>query len=126
MSMCRSVAKSNKLRGELLTASDEKDRYGDEMRLLDKARENQWAAERDNELLIKLRRQAEGRAATARHHGKAPRAFNRILCPIDFDENSFKSLDLAGRLASENDADVYVLYVCSPVFVPLGNAVSDR
>lgn len=54
------------------------------------------------------------------------KVFNRILCPIDFDENSLKALDLAGRLASQNDAELYLLHVCSTVFIPLGGPVTDQ
>jgi Transcription factor zinc-finger len=35
--------------------SDEKDRYGDKLRDLEKAREEQWAREEDQRLLAKLR-----------------------------------------------------------------------
>jgi hypothetical protein len=40
--------------------ADEKDRFGEKIRDLEKAREDQWAAQRDRELLENLRRkQAE-------------------------------------------------------------------
>ena len=42
--------------------------------------------------------------------------FTKILCPVDFDENSMAALDFAARIASENDATLYLMYV---VFVPL-------
>jgi hypothetical protein len=35
---------------------DEKDRFGDKIRDLEKAREDQWAAQRDRELMENLRR----------------------------------------------------------------------
>lgn len=84
----------------VMVAADEKDRFGDKLRSVEKAREDQWAAERDRELLARLRRQAEERAARERQPGKTLKVFDRILCPIDFDENSLKALDLASRLAS--------------------------
>ena len=34
--------------------ADEKDRLGDKLQNLEKAREDQWAAQRDRELLAKL------------------------------------------------------------------------
>jgi nucleotide-binding universal stress UspA family protein len=105
---------------------DEKDRYGDKMHDAAKAREAQWVAERDRELIVKLRRQAKERAATEQKQGNPSRVFNKILCPIDFDENSLTSLDLAGRLASQNDADLYLLHVCSTVFLPLGGKATTR
>ena len=45
------------------------------------------------------------------------RLFKRILCPIDFDENSMAALDIAAELARENNATLYVMHA---VFTPLG------
>jgi len=42
--------------------------------------------------------------------------FTKILCAIDFDDNSMAALDYACRLAKENDATLYVMHV---VFVPV-------
>jgi universal stress protein A len=42
--------------------------------------------------------------------------FKKILCPVDFDENSMAALDYACRLAVENEAVVYVLHA---IFVPV-------
>lgn len=45
---------------------DEKDRLGDKLQNLEKAREDQWAAQRDRELLEKLqRKQAKTKPAIA-------------------------------------------------------------
>lgn len=44
--------------------------------------------------------------------------FKRILCPIDFDENSYFALDLARDLAQEHAATIYLLHVVSTVPVP--------
>ncbi len=41
-----------------MSVLDEKDRLGQKLRDLEKAREDQWAAEHDRELLEKLRRKA--------------------------------------------------------------------
>jgi nucleotide-binding universal stress UspA family protein len=109
-----------------MTASDEKDRYGDTLHHVARAREGQWAAQRERELLDRLRHQADERAAADQRQGKPPKVFNRILCPIDFEESSLKALDQAGRMASQNDAELYLLHVCSTVFVPLGGPVTDR
>ncbi|HZO82670.1 MAG TPA: zf-TFIIB domain-containing protein [Candidatus Binataceae bacterium] len=38
---------------------DEKDRFGDKMRDVERAREEQWAHERDRELIEKLRKKGE-------------------------------------------------------------------
>jgi universal stress protein A len=37
--------------------------------------------------------------------------FSRILCPVDFDDNSLNALRMAGRLTQENKARLYVLHV---------------
>ena len=37
--------------------------------------------------------------------------FKKILCPIDFDENSIAALDAAGEIARQSDATVEVLHV---------------
>jgi universal stress protein A len=42
--------------------------------------------------------------------------FKKILCPIDFDDNSIAALHYARDLAKEQDAVLHVLHV---VFVPL-------
>jgi universal stress protein A len=42
--------------------------------------------------------------------------FNKILCPVDL-EHSFKALDFAIRLANQNRAKLYVLYVAA---IPIG------
>jgi nucleotide-binding universal stress UspA family protein len=37
--------------------------------------------------------------------------FKRILAPVDFDASSLKALDLAAKLAQQNDATVSVLHI---------------
>jgi nucleotide-binding universal stress UspA family protein len=37
--------------------------------------------------------------------------FKRILAPVDFDPSSMKALDLAAKLARQNDATVFVLHI---------------
>ncbi len=106
-----------------MTASDEKDRDGDKLRDVGKVREDLWAAERDRELLAKLRRNSEERAETDQR--TTTQVFKRILCPLDFEENSIEALNLAGRLVSQNESDFYLLHVCSTVLVPLGGPVTD-
>jgi len=78
---------------------DEKDRLGDKLRELEKAREDQYAAERDRELLEKLRRkktelrQAASEATVTMgimcprcHRGLRPKAHGSVtmmVCPGD-------------------------------------------
>ncbi len=47
-----------------------------------------------------------------------PKLFKKILCPIQFDDNSIAALDQACELAHESDATLYVMNV---VFLPLAN-----
>jgi universal stress protein A len=37
--------------------------------------------------------------------------FNKILCPVDFDDNSMAALDLGCKIAVENGASVCVMHV---------------
>ncbi len=37
--------------------------------------------------------------------------FKRILCPVDFDDNSMAALDFAVGLAQERDATLYIVHV---------------
>ena len=46
-----------------------------------------------------------------------PIPFQRILCPIDFDANSFGALDTACKLAREGGAKLQLLHVV-PITVP--------
>jgi nucleotide-binding universal stress UspA family protein len=70
-------------------------------------------------LLARLKRARQERLAQDKAERRTPRAFNRVLCAIDFGQSSLKALDLAGRIASENDAALYLLHVCPTVAVPL-------
>lgn len=44
--------------------------------------------------------------------------FERILCPVDFDENSMAALDLAAQMAQESKGTLYVLHVVRAPFQP--------
>ncbi len=57
--------------------ADEKDRYGDKLRDVEKAREDKYFAERDQELLQKLK------AATASGDEDTLRELARMRCPKD-------------------------------------------
>jgi Transcription factor zinc-finger len=64
--------------------ADEKDRFGDKIKDLEKAREDQWAAQRDRELLENLRRkQAELKnamsAATETMGALCPRCHHQLV-----------------------------------------------
>lgn len=64
--------------------ADEKDRFGDKIHDLEKAREDQWAAQRDRELMENLRRkQAELKtamsAATEAMGALCPRCHHQLV-----------------------------------------------
>ena len=50
-----------------------------------------------------------------------PQIFKKILCPIDFDQNSLSALRLATDLARDHDARLYVLHI---VAMPAGPEVA--
>ena len=105
-------------------ATDEKDRLGEKLGDLSSAAQNEWAAKSDRALLAKLQRSAEERLAKEQNKRRTPRAFNRVLCAFDFGQASLRALDLAGRIAVENDAALYLLHVCPTVAIPLGGAIT--
>jgi nucleotide-binding universal stress UspA family protein len=108
-----------------MAGSDEKDRLGDALANLEKVREDPWAAaERDRELLAKLRQTAEARAAAERPPSQNAKVFARILCPLDFEEGSLRAVALATR-AAQNKAELYLLHVCPAVIIPLGGSVTE-
>ena len=47
-------------------------------------------------------------------------AFRKILCPIDFDENSLAALDAAADMARQSDGTVEVLHVVPIMMQPSG------
>ncbi|HEY2484321.1 MAG TPA: universal stress protein [Candidatus Binataceae bacterium] len=100
-------------------ATDETDRLGEKLGGVSRAAQNEWASKSDRALLARLKRAKQERLAKEKAERRTPRAFNRVLCAIDFGQSSLKALDLAGRIASENDAALYLLHVCPTVAVPL-------
>ena len=49
--------------------------------------------------------------------------FSRILCPVDFDDNSMQALDRAADLARENNGTLFVLHVVPMIVAPTGMPV---
>ena len=47
-------------------------------------------------------------------------SFRRILCPVDFDDNSMQALDTAADIARENSGTVLVLHVVPMIVEPTG------
>lgn len=45
--------------------------------------------------------------------------FRKILCPVDFDDNSLAALDIACKLAAQNNASLCLMHVVPfPVLAP--------
>ncbi len=49
--------------------------------------------------------------------------FRKILCPVDFDDNSMQALDTAANLARESNGTVFVLHVVPIIIEPTGMPV---
>jgi len=49
--------------------------------------------------------------------------FRRILCPVDFDDNSMTALDTAAAIARDNNGTVFVLHVVPMILAPTGMPV---
>lgn len=49
--------------------------------------------------------------------------FRRILCPVDFDDNSMQALDTAAKLARDSNGTVFVLHVVPMIIAPTGMPV---
>ncbi|HUO04578.1 MAG TPA: universal stress protein [Candidatus Binataceae bacterium] len=52
-----------------------------------------------------------------------PLPFRKILCPVDFDENSMCALDAAADIARLNDGTVFVLHIVPMIIPPTGMPV---
>ena len=107
-------------------ACDQKDRLGEKLAQVGSAVLNEWASKSDSVLQSKLKQAAREQLAKEKRERRTPRAFNRVLCAFDFGQGSLKALDLAHRIAIENEAALYVLHVCPTVAVPLGGAVTAK
>lgn len=106
---------------------DGKDRFGEKMRLVERAKENRYFAEKDREAIEKLRAQlarAEGSQdqqmvdmidrALADAEGPQRRVktgVRRILVPVDFSDCSRDALEYAAMMAKQFKAEVVLLHV---------------
>ena len=105
------------------STTDEKDRYGEKIRVLGKVRTDLWAAENDREAIAKA--QARAAASESSRRSKTPRTFKNILCAIDYSDSSLKALRLARQIALQNDSTVYLIHVCQAMVVPIGGVVTN-
>jgi hypothetical protein len=71
-------------------ATDERERLGEKLGGVSRATQNEWANKSDRALLARLRRAKQERLAKEKAERRTPRAFNRVLCAIDFGQSSLK------------------------------------
>jgi len=106
---------------------DSKDRFGEKMKLVERAKENTYFAEKDREAIEKLRAQLAGARGTqdqqmvdmidqalAEEKGagrNAGPAVQRILVPLDFSDCSSDALQYATLMAKQFKAKVILLHV---------------
>jgi len=107
---------------------DSKDRFGEKMKLVERAKENTYFAEKDREAIEKLRAQlAEARGAQDQQMvdmidqalgqekprpGRGPgAAVHRILVPVDFSDCSRDALQYATLMAKQFEAKVVLVHV---------------
>lgn len=106
---------------------DGKDRFGEKMKLVERAKENRYFAEKDREAIEKLRAQlarAEGSQdqqmvdmidrALGDEEGLQRRVktgVRRILVPVDFSDCSRDALEYAAMMAKQFKAEVILVHV---------------
>lgn len=102
---------------------NQKDRFGDKLRALERGRENQYFARQDRELIAKLHTREQAKAKQLRRELarlRSPRwqrmvAIKQILVPIDFSVSSLRALLYAATLAKPLKAKIIIVSVLEPV-----------
>jgi nucleotide-binding universal stress UspA family protein len=89
----------------------EQDYLGDKLRLLERAREDVYFRQLDQELINKMRQQARDEAQEAEDASRPTSAFSPILVPVDFSPPSMRALEKAAELAERFDASLIALHV---------------
>jgi nucleotide-binding universal stress UspA family protein len=89
----------------------EQDYLGDKLRLLERAREDVYFRQLDQELINKMRQQAREEAQEAEDASRPTSAFSPILVPVDFSPPSMRALEKAAELAERFDASLIALHV---------------
>jgi K+-sensing histidine kinase KdpD len=90
----------------------EKDYLGDKLRLVERARENAYFRELDQELIAKMRQQVatqEAQEEDEAHLVTPP--FSSILVPVDFSPYAQQALETAAHIAERFEASMVVLHV---------------
>jgi len=94
-------------------ASD-KDYFGEKLRLVERAREDEYFRKLDRELLDKMRQQAAAQEVNVAENEGRPNSgstFSPILVPVDFSPYAMCALEKAADLAERFDASVIALHV---------------
>ena len=89
----------------------EKDYLGDKLRLLERAREDAYFRKLDQELIDKMRQQAQAKPREVEDASRPSNPFSPILVPVDFSPYSMRALEKAGELAERFDASIIALHV---------------
>lgn len=89
-----------------------KDYLGEKLRLIERAREDAYFRQLDQELIDKMRQQAEAQSAEADESMERPAGvFSPILVPVDFSPYSMRALEKAAALADSFGASIIALHV---------------
>jgi len=90
----------------------DKDYLGEKLRLLERAREDAYFRQLDQELIDKMRQQAAAQEAKeAMAEGHPETVFSPILVPVDFSSYSMRALERAADVAKRFDATLIALHV---------------
>jgi nucleotide-binding universal stress UspA family protein len=88
--------------------AEQKDYLGDKLRQVERAREDVYFRQLDQELVAQMRQQA---SETTEEENHLSDVFKTILVPVDFSPYSTKALNYAADMAAVCDASIIVLHV---------------
>ena len=90
----------------------DRDYLGEKLRLLERAREDAYFRQLDQELIDKMRQQATAQSANETPDAdRSERVFSPVLVPVDFSPYSMQALERAADFAQRFDAMLIVLHV---------------
>ena len=90
---------------------ENRDYLGEKLRLLERAREDQYFQKLDQELITQMRQAAAEEASAAERNVHPKHIFSPILVPVDFSDYSTQALHVAADMASPFNASLIVLHV---------------
>lgn len=91
-----------------------RDYLGDKFQLVERAREDIYFRKLDQELIAKLRQQAEQEAEKAKPVESPPKPFSSLLIPVDFSPYAMRALEKAADIAERFESHLIVLHVIHP------------